>query len=58
MPTPEEKLIAAKARVVTDLKGQSKKLFFEEVIKKGVSESHLLKSIIENHYNIEGKNRF
>lgn len=58
MPTPEEKLTSAKARVVTDLKGMSKKLFFEDVIKKGVSESHLLKSIIENHYHINGKNRF
>jgi len=56
MPTPSEKLTASKARVVTDLKGPIKKQFFEEVIKTGVSESKLLKIIVEKHYN--GEHRF
>lgn len=50
MPTPKEKREAPKARITCDLKGSTKAKFFDEVLKTGIKESDLARSIITTHY--------
>lgn len=52
---PQDKKEAIKARVTAHLTGDLKRRFFEEVIRTGVSESYLIKEILQEHYN---KHRF
>jgi len=55
--TPEEKRKAQKARVTCDLRGTAKAKFFDEVLKTGIKESELVRSIISKYYE-DKPNRF
>lgn len=45
-----KKLNDFKARVTVELIGETKDKFFEDVIKKGTTESKLARDIIRQHY--------
>ena len=55
--TPEEKRKSQKARSPLDLRCRTKAKFFDEVIKTGIKESELVRSIISKHYE-DKPNRF
>jgi hypothetical protein len=55
--TPQQKRESAKARVTCDLKGSVKAKFFDEIIKTGIKESDLARTIFASYYE-EKKERF
>jgi len=46
-----KKMTAFKARVTVELIGETKNRFFEDVLKKGITESKHARDIIRKHYD-------